>query len=239
MRNLIIVLVLCLAGYWAYEKYWVTGPGDNSASELWNSQTDPVPVFFLPDRLIWQQSTHSERNDVRTAEIILIDGNRWRTESRVLPSSPISVHVFDGYRLTSSGPATTLLIPAPSMRSMLSTLSQLQPSAVGFRDGHSCWLFRKPPDAEGTRCDIWVGKDTHFPVLVEEVLASGDRGKIHYHSFAYDDFISTLHSGFAQRPWISVTPEQLWNRSFDTQENAPLFAFFITPVTAPQPDDFR
>lgn len=250
MRKLLILVVFCLGAFWLYHRYRTPAPvsgASGSVSAEHGSQhasgaapfIGPAPGgFALPDKIIWNQTSHRDSRPGKTAEVVLIDGKRWRTESRVLPSAPITVCVFDGVKFACSIPVeSTPAGPALAMRRMISALNGLRPVEIAECHGHLCWLYKLAPDAQGVRCNIWVDTQARFPVLVEEWSASGFHGEIDYSSMSYDTFAAAVAAASgkmdaAQPVSSKFNLDQVWPMFFDIQETDPMFAYFITPATA-------
>lgn len=175
MRNLFILIVLCLVGYWAYEHYFKVAP--TAAPDL--EQSTSGIQFAMPDPVAFKMKIF-QANGPEIVEVNLIDGNRWRCELRKTGFSGVVVAVFDGSHLVSTNPSLT---PAkgmgPAMRSIISSINGLEPTATEVRDGRPCWLYKGTPNPDGTRSDIWVDRETRFPVYTSGMV-SGVYAEIHF-----------------------------------------------------------
>jgi len=216
MRNLLLLIVLCLAGYWAYEHYLAPGPapagsGSAPAPVESNPQTSSVTgQFTMPDPVAWKEIERYSLKPGKTfVTVALVEGNHWRTESRMMPSSQIIVCVFDGTTFVSSSPKITQAItidPESRLRNLFSEFNKLKPVGTEERDDHSCWLFRE--NSQGERGDGWIDKETDFPVLIEGWSAATGSGEIHF---------QLLKSDFSI----------LRTTAFDTGNLAPMLAPFL------------
>jgi hypothetical protein len=214
MRKLLLVLLFCAGGYWLYSRYFVSPRGAIA------SGSEPAPDeqtgfnfgrFSMPDPVAWKQvNTYSFGTKI--VLVALVDGNRWRTESRKLPSPKIYVSVFDGLRFVTSNPEIMYnnAEPRPIMEANFSEWSKSTPLRTEECDGHSCWLFTDGPDAQGNKGESWIDKETRFPVLLTEWSGSGVRG---------DEHFQLLKSDF----------NILRATCFDTRNTAPMMAPFLSP----------
>ena len=166
----------------------------------------------MPDPVAWKVIERSDRWNVEIVIVALVDGTRWRVEARSFPSGRTIVSIFDGSRFVSSDPAVTAakVDPSTQLRSVYQELNTEKPVAIDVRDGCSCWEFIDGPDANGAKGELWIDRQTHFPVLLVEWLYNGARVEEHCRMLKSDFSILGL-------------------TCFDTGNTAPMLDPFLTP----------
>src|SRR5438067_12709877 len=132
MRKLIVFLLIAGAGYYLY-----------THQELWRKPN--APTNASPNApLAWNVITRNG-NRPFDVEIDLIDGSRWRVESKTQGSSKILVAVCDGSTAVSNIPRAPAAAfdPRPVVNQLLdlaaktSAVSQkMSPQVTEQRDGH-------------------------------------------------------------------------------------------------------
>lgn len=205
MRNLLILIVLCLGAYWVYEHYLKVAPVAAPAQQ----ETTSTDQFAMPDPVAFKMKIF-KANSPELVEVSLIDGDRWRTEARKIGFPGVVVYVFDGSQFFSTNPRGTMAAaPGPVMRKIISSINGVKPVAAGMRDGHQCWLFKGAPNPDGTRDDLWVDQRTRFPVYASGWTFGGYYSEIHF---------QLLKSDFSI----------LEKTCFDTSNTKPMLTLFLT-----------
>ena len=207
MRFLLILIILCVGGYWLYEHYWAGTP---SVSVSQASLPVLAPgQFGLPDPVAFKVRV-IKSNTPEGIVVYLIHGNRWRQEIRRVGIPGISLAIYDGSRLFSTNPKRVDTLGfGPILRKSLSSLNGVTPAGVENRDGHACLHFKDFIDPVGNRGEIWVDQQTHLPVYMCG-WASGSYSEIHF-QFLKSDF------------------NILEKTCFDTSNTAPMLTPFLTP----------
>jgi hypothetical protein len=208
MRNLIILIVLCLAGYWVYQHYLKPPPAPEAGSQT-TSQPQSTDQFAMPDPVAFKMRIF-KANAPELVEVWLVHGNRWRVEARRIGFPGTIITVCDGSQPASTKPG--FIQPdgiGPSFRATMKSLNGAKPTAAGIRDGHQCWFFKSIPDPDGTRDDIWVDQQTRFPVYGSG-WTSGIYTEIHFQLLKSDFNI-------------------LEQTCFNTSNTAPMLTPFLTP----------
>jgi len=208
MRYLLILLILCLGGYWLYEHY-LTTPPPSAVSEAPQQAPSNTGQFGMPDPLAFKVRAFKS-NSPEIIVVYLIHGARWRQEMRRVGIPGITVSIFDGARLFSTNPKRTDTKGyGPILQKALSSLNGATPVGVEKRDGHTCLHYKDFIDPVGNRGDVWVDQQTLFPVYLSG-WANGAYSEVHF---------QLLKSDFSI----------LEKTCFDTSNTAPMLTPFLTP----------
>jgi len=220
MRNLILLIVFCLGGYWLYQRYLVPGalppePGSGPAPALVDASAQTGSLasgFAVPDPAAWKEvSSYSSKPGKVFVIVTLSEGNRWRAEARAFPTMRTVVNIFDGVTFVSSPPGFTKGTPpspVSGLRNLLSQFNLAKPVGTGQRDGRECWQYKENTPVE--RADGWIDKETHFPVAIEGWSQQAGTMNIHYQLLKAD--FSILRA-----------------TCFDTANVAPMLTPFLNP----------
>jgi len=186
MRNFIIGVVAAVAGYFLFthQDWWI----------------GYIPFFHKsePTKYTEQKETYAWKmflrkgDDPYTVRVLLIDGNRWRVESRKVGSSKTQVAVSDGTHTVASPPmgSTVTLDPRPQVNQFLAgaigeadEAVQNQSQETEERDGHTCW--KTSVKLQGMDMEMWADSTSSLPVCVETTLL-GLRLEIHIEPMEVD-----------------------------------------------------
>ena len=169
VRKLFVLLLLGGAAYFLYAQV---------------EQPKRQPRFTLPEAVAWRVVFRND-NSPADVQVCLVSGNRWRLESQSANRRRI-VGVFDGSRFASSSRTATAEIvdPRPTLRALIEAIGKEAPEATELRDGRTCWRFTT--SFAGKAIKVWLDTKTHFPVVVDGTLPSGERIDWHYSILALD-----------------------------------------------------
>jgi hypothetical protein len=202
MRNLLILILLCVGIYCFYK---VISKGTGSSSQ---ANASP-PQFVMPDPVAFRM-TLIKPNAPEVVEVYLIHGDHWRRERRKIDFPGTFVTIFDGTRIFTDDPDVTTTTGFGSvLQTAISSLNGLKPVASGLQDGHQCWLFKTTLESVGTSCNLWIDQQTNFPVF-----ASGASDGVYV-----EEHFQLLKSDF----------NVLEKTCFDTSNTAPMLVPFLTP----------
>src|SRR5271154_5847509 len=146
MRKFIVLLVIVAAGYYLYTHQELWKKYNPFAGKTASDNTG------LKQTVVWKVISRQGYGNY-CIDIILIDGNRWRTESKKQGSSKIYVVVCDGSRTVASPPASSLTTldphpddPRPMVNRIIAAAAMTSDEAQSkstdvteLRDGHTCW----------------------------------------------------------------------------------------------------
>jgi hypothetical protein len=209
MRKFLIFLaVLAIAGFvYNHKRIWNRLSG--AAAEMFATPAPtPKPVPGFTDQpyavRIWGRISADSLTLRRS--VLLVDGDRWRFESKDSDSPAVTVALSNGSDAASnigSFDRAIALDPRPMMTTIFAAAAQLRagpPPSLGTEpcDGHTCW--QGSVNLAGVTSNLWIDADTGYPVF----LVSTGTGKftdehleqlpIDFHDPAVTEFFDPKHT---------------------------------------------
>jgi hypothetical protein len=169
MRKLLILLaVIAIAAVaYHYRGMW-TSLNASTAAALSMPDASPTPVPDYASQPYALRLWGRVKPDSMTLrrQVVFVNGDRWRLESKDSDSSKITVAVCDGTRVV--GNAAASRDPRPMIREIFAASKQLRDDAAQGAptdacDGHDC--LKGNADIDGIDAQLWVDAGSGFPVF--------------------------------------------------------------------------
>jgi hypothetical protein len=161
MRTLLVLILLAVGAWWGYQQWWIKAPPP------WQPLTAPDPVAW--------KIVNEYGGGITQVVVVLVDGNRWRTEMRILPYPRIFVMISNGITIVKSNRLLDMREgdPRKYLSENFNSWKNSNPLRTDQIDGQACWVYNDLPDSLTSSGEVWISKETRFPVFFSDTLKSG------------------------------------------------------------------
>jgi len=175
MRKFLIFLaVLAVAGF-VYNHKWILNKFSGAAAEVVSGAAPtPTPAPGFADKpyavRIWGRISPDSLTLRRY--VVVVNGERWRYESKDSDSPHVTVALSDGTEAVENGASSDVAVkmdPRPMITKIFMAAAQLldgPPPSLGSEtcDGHTCW--EGSTNIAGMTANLWIDAGTGFPVFL-------------------------------------------------------------------------